>query len=82
MMDNTRWPRVKFNGIFKHSEQITTKGVAQALGLSERMSRNLIQNWVNVGFLEVSNPSRRKRAYRLSAIHRQYIGSLSAIDRE
>jgi len=67
-------------GMFHQSEQITTKDAARSLGLSERMTRNLMQDWVKSGFLEVAEPSRRKRAYRLSAIYRQYIGSLSAID--
>ncbi|MEA3335050.1 MAG: Fic family protein [Chloroflexota bacterium] len=68
-------------GMFSRAEQITTRDVAQALSLSDRMTRNLMQDWVNAGFLEVAEPSRRKRAYRLSAIYRQYIGSFSAIDR-
>ena len=69
-------------GLFKQTDHITTKEVAQALGLSDRMTRNLMQNWVNAGFLEVAEPSRRKRAYRLSAIYRQYIHRLSAIGRD
>jgi hypothetical protein len=48
------------------------------LGLSERMVRNLLKGWVNDGWLEVADPSRRGRAYSLSAVYRQYIGSLSA----
>ena len=69
-------------GLFAQSEQITTAEAAQTLGLSDRMTRNLMQDWVSAGFLEVAEPSRRKRAYRLSAIYRQYIGSLSAIDQD
>lgn len=48
------------------------------LGLSERMARNLLGIWVKEGWLEIANPSRRARAYSLSAKYRQYIGSLSA----
>jgi len=69
-------------GLFSNSYQITTKDVARALGLSERMSRNLIHRWVEAGFLEISEPSRRSRAYRLSAVYRQYIDHLSAIEEE
>ncbi len=68
-------------GLFHQAQQITTKDVALALGLSERMARNLVKNWVKEGFLEIANASRRGRTYRLSAIYRQYIGSLSAIGR-
>lgn len=69
-------------GRFTRSDHITTSEVAQILGLSERMTRNLMQDWVSTGFLEVADPSRRKRAYRLSAIYRQYIGSLSAMEQD
>ena len=48
------------------------------LGLSERMARNLLKDWVDDGWLEVADPSRRGRAYSLSAVYRQFIGSLSA----
>jgi len=65
--------------LFAETDQITTAQVAQALGLSDRMARNLIQEWVEQGWLLVAEPSRRKRAYSLSAIYRQYIGNLSAI---
>ena len=37
---------------------------------------------VEYGWLQVSNPSRRARAYSLSAKYRQYIGSLSAMPLE
>ncbi len=69
-------------GLFNDTELITTKDVAQALGLSERMTRNLMHDWLASGFLEMAEPSRRKRSYQLSAIYRQYIDSLSAIDRD
>ena len=47
--------------------------------LRVRMTRNLLKDWVEDGWLEVANPSRRARSYRLSAKYRQYIGSLSAM---
>jgi len=65
--------------LFAHTERITAAQVAQTLGLSKRMARNLLLSWVADGWLEVADPSRRKRAYTLSAIYRQYIGSLSAM---
>ena len=65
-------------GLFARKETITAPEVAEELGLSERMARNLLKDWVEDGWLEVSNPSRRARAYSLSAKYRQYIGSLTA----
>lgn len=67
-------------GLFARSERITTADVARALGLSDRMARNLISDWVQQGVLEVADPSRRARAYGSSAVYRQFIGSLSAMD--
>ena len=66
-------------GLFAGRETITSPQVAAELGLSERMARNLLKDWVKDGWLEVADPSRRARSYRLSAKYRQYIGSLSAI---
>jgi hypothetical protein len=34
------------------------------LGQSERRARNLLVDWVEEGWLEVTNPSRRARAYK------------------
>ena len=65
--------------LFARQDQITTPQVAAALGLSDRMARNLLQEWVAAGWLVVAQASRRSRAYALSAIYRQYIGNLSAM---
>ena len=69
-------------GLFANIPRITAPEVARALGLSERMARVLLKKWVEDGWLEVADPSRRKRAYELTAIYRQYIGDLSAIQSE
>ena len=60
-------------GLFAKEETITAPDVAGELGLSERMARNLLVDWVKDGWLEVTNPSRRARAYGLSAAYRQYL---------
>ncbi len=65
--------------LFARAEQITTSQVAAALGLSERMTRMLLNTWVKDGWLVIANPSNRKRAYGLSAIYQQYIDGLSAM---
>ncbi|MBM3152771.1 MAG: Fic family protein [Chloroflexi bacterium] len=66
-------------GLFARREEITASQVAEALGLSDRMARNLLQEWTADGWLVAADPSRRKRAYKLSAIYWQSIGSLSAM---
>ena len=66
-------------GLFAYKETITAPQAAAELGLSERTARNLLKAWVDDGWLQVANPSRRARAYSLSAEYRQYLGSLSAM---
>jgi Fic family protein len=65
--------------LFAKAERITTAEAAEALGLSARMTRTLLQQWVADGWLAVANPSNRARAYALSAAYRRYIGGLSAM---
>ena len=64
--------------LFTKKEKIKTSDVAEALGLSDRMARVLLKRWVEEGLMMVKDPSKRGRSYELSAIYRQYIGSLSA----
>lgn len=65
--------------LFAKALRITASEVARALGLSERMARVLLTKWVEDGWLIAADPSRRKRAYELTAIYRQYMGNLSAM---
>lgn len=65
--------------LFSKTEQINSSQVAVTLGLSERMTRLLLKTWVKDGWLVIANPSNRNRSYGLSAIYRQYIDSLSAM---
>ena len=65
-------------GMFTNQNTLTTAEIARVLGLSQRTVRNLLRNWVTDGWLEIVDPSRRARRYRLSAVYRQFIGSLSA----
>lgn len=66
--------------LFAKTEEVTTTQVAATLGLSERMTRLLLNTWVKDDWLVIANPSNRKRAYGLSVIYRQYIDSFSAMD--
>lgn len=58
--------------LFARQETITSSDVAQALGLSDRMARVLLKEWVDAGWLVVADPSRRARRYALAAEYRQY----------
>jgi Fic family protein len=66
-------------GLLAHRDRITARQVAQALGLSDRMARVLLAQWVEDGWLVVADASRRARAYAASAGYRQFIGNLSAM---
>ena len=48
----------------EHGE-VRSAEVATLLGISQRQARNLLQQWVGEGWLEVADPSRKKRRYRL-----------------
>jgi Fic family protein len=73
-----RRARVVF-ALFAQTEHVTATAVAKALGLSDRMARELLKEWVQAGWLIVAKPSKRARAYALSANYRQYIGGLTAM---
>jgi len=61
--------------LFSRQEEITSADVAVALGLSERMARVSLSEWVSQGWIVVSNPSRRSRRYALRDDLRAYIDS-------
>ena len=65
-------------GLFAGKDVVTTQEVVAALGLSERMARNLLSGWVKDRWLAVANASKRARAYKLTAIYRQFIGNKPA----
>ena len=43
--------------------------VAALLGIGQRQARNLLRKWVEAGWLEIADPSRRGRRYRLKHRH-------------
>ena len=65
--------------LFAKTERIGARDVAEALALSERMARVLLKEWVEAGWIEVADPSRKARSYILSAKYRQYMDGLSAM---
>ena len=58
-------------GLFTHQETIASPEVSRALGLSPRATRDLLVAWVAEGWLEVADPARKSRRYRLSAEYRR-----------
>ena len=64
--------------LFAHADEITSAQVADTLGLSPRMARVLLRDWVDEGWLAILDPSNRNRAYGLSANYRQFAGNAPA----
>ena len=64
--------------LFARADRITSAQVADALGLSPRMARVLLREWVDEGWLVMVDRSNRNRAYGLSAHYRRFIGNVSA----
>jgi Fic family protein len=52
--------------LFHRSSTATTAQMASHLGLSARTLNSLIPRWIEDGFLEVADASRRSRSYRLT----------------
>ncbi len=66
--------------LFARQETITSRDVAQALGLSDRMARVLLAGWVADGWLVIAQPSKRARRYGLAADYGTTARNLRAED--
>jgi Fic family protein len=53
-------------GLFNNQELIKSSDVASLLGISVRQTRDLLSRWVVAGWLEIADPSKRGRKYRLA----------------
>lgn len=53
-------------GLFNGQETIRSLDVAGLLGISVRQTRDLLTGWTQEGWLEIEDPSRRGRKYRLA----------------
>ena len=65
-------------GMFTQRETLTTAEIARALGLSPRTARDLVAGWLADDRLEVKDPARRSRRYRLSTEYRRFVGGITA----
>lgn len=64
-------------GLFAQRETITSADVARSLGLALRTARDLLSAWLAEGWLEIADPARKSRRYRLSAEYRRFIGEIT-----
>ena len=53
-------------GLFADNRVITSKQLGEYLSVSPRKARGLCQSWLEDKFLEVENPSKKARSYRLA----------------
>ncbi len=60
-------------GLFAAHEYLRTTDIAHLLGISPRHTRDLLAAWVQQGWLEIADPSRRGRKYRLAVPYRQLL---------
>ncbi len=59
--------------LFAKKERVAVREIAGALGLSDRMTRNLVAGWVRDGWLVVLNESNRARAYGLAEEYKEIV---------
>ena len=60
-------------GLFAHQKYIRSSDVANILGISTRRSRELLNDWVDQGWLDIADPSRRGRKYGLSKAYQGFL---------
>lgn len=51
--------------LFRQSDLITSHDVEALFSLSQRAARNLLQHWVESGFIAIADPSKKGRRYAL-----------------
>ncbi len=50
---------------FVDQKELSSKEIAEALGIKLRTTRNLIKKWLTAEFIEIADPSYKARTYRL-----------------
>ncbi len=61
--------------LFRASATIVSRDVAKLFAVSERTARNLLAAWVTNGFLDIADPAKKSRKYRLSENYRDLFAS-------
>ena len=61
-------------GLFSTQEFIRSSDVSSLLGISVRQTRDLLTGWVEDGWLEIADPSRKGRKYRLGEAYWVLLG--------
>ncbi|MBF0385304.1 MAG: Fic family protein [Candidatus Omnitrophica bacterium] len=59
--------------LFAKKDKVSVKEIAETLGLSDRMARNLAAGWVKDGWLVILNESNRARSYGLSKGYEKFL---------
>jgi Fic family protein len=59
--------------LFRKSHYVTSNEVAKLFSISVRMARNLLVDWVESGFVQVYDPSKRARKYVLHPDYRMLV---------
>jgi Fic family protein len=63
--------------LFRRSREITAKEISALFGFRPRTAALLCQRWVESGFLEVTDPARKSRRYRLNNLYEAMIDNES-----
>lgn len=63
--------------LFRRQETLAAADVAGALDISARTARDLLAKWTDAGWLEIVDPARRSRRYRLPAEYRRVVGEVT-----
>jgi Fic family protein len=60
-------------GLFASQDTIRSADVANILGISARQARLLLSQWVEQGWIEITDPSKRGRKYKLTKDYRKLV---------
>ena len=52
--------------LFRESETITSRDIEGLFGISQRAARNLLTAWVKSSFIDIADPAKKSRKYRLA----------------
>jgi Fic family protein len=63
----------KVLSLFQEYEVVTSKQIGELFGFKPRTGAQICQNWVESGFLEITDSSNRARKYRLSKYYEELL---------